>query len=420
MSLDLIALLVLFLLLSSLFSSSETAFLSLNRYRISARAKKGDKKAKGIKLLLEEVENFLSTILIGNTISNTAFASIVTFLFTDYIMKNRGEDAVLWATITSTVVILIFSEMLPKTIAANYPEQLSNRAYPFIKFFYIILKPFTAGFTLIIRGIMRVFKLKRGVIFPSPTREEIKTLVLTNTPDEKDFSMLKNLFLLEEKRIGDIMVPRVKIVALKEESTIEEIMEVFKKHRYSRYPIYKKRLDQVTGILNIKDVLGTSSDRNLRAKDFAREANFLPVYAKLSEAFQVMRRKRIHLALVVDEFGALRGLVTLEDIIEEVMGEIWDEHELMGKEKKVEKISDNLYLIDGDADISEVEKELNISLPREGYSTFAGFVFTLLERVPREGENFQYAGWYFRIRKMNRNTIELIEARRKNENSGDE
>ena len=418
MSVELIFLLFCFLLLSSLFSSSETSFISLNRYKLSIRAKNGHRKSAGIKKLLEEVENFLSTILIGNTIANTALASIVTYMFTDYIMKGRGKNAVLWATLTSTFLILIFSEMLPKTIAANYPEQLSDKTYPLIKFFYVVLKPFSIGFTAIIKGFMALLRLKRGVIFPPITREEIKVMVLSKTRDEKDFMMLKNLFLLEEKRIGDIMVPRVKIIALKEESPISNIMETFIKHRYSRYPVYKTRLDQVTGILNIKDVLANTSEKKNIAKDFAREAHFIPVYSKLSEAFQFMRKERVHLALVVDEFGSLRGLVTLEDIIEEVMGEIWDEHEIIRKEKKIERISENFFLINGDAEITDVEETLNISLPKEGYSTFAGFVFTIMERVPEEGDNFEYSGWKFRIRKMQRNTIEEVEARRKNENSG--
>ncbi len=411
---------LLFLVLSSLFSSSETAFLSINRYKLTAKAREGDKRAAGIKNLLEEIENFLSTILIGNTIANAALASIVTYIFSDYVMKGQGENAVLWATLTSTVLILVFSEMLPKTVAANYPDQLSSKTYPFIKFFYIILKPLSYGFTGIIRGLMALMGLKRGVMFPSLTREEIKTMVLSRGGTESDFIMLRRLFMLEEKRAGDIMIPRVKIVAIKEEATYEEIMETFRKHKFSRYPVYRKRIDQVTGILNIKDVITTENKQNIKAKDLAREAHFIPVYSKLSEIFQFMRKERIHLALVVDEYGSLRGIITLEDIIEEVMGEIWDEHEILRSETKIERVSENMYLINGEAEIRDVEEVLGIELPREGYSTFAGFVFKIMERVPEEGETFEFAGWSFRIKKMIRNTIVEVEARRKDEDSGDQ
>lgn len=411
---------LLFLVLSSLFSSSETAFLSVNRYRLTVKAREGNKKAAGIKKLLEDIENFLSTILIGNTIANTALASIITYIFSDYVMKGKGENVVFWATLTSTVLILIFSEMLPKTVAANYPEQLSSRTYPFIKFFYVFLKPLSYGFTGIIRGFMKLMGLRRGVMFPSLTREEIKTMVLSRGGTERDFIMLRRLFMLEEKRAGDIMIPRVKIVAIKEEASYEEIMETFRKHRYSRYPIYRNRIDQVTGILNIKDVISAVEKEKIKAKDLAREANFIPVYSKLSEIFQFMRKERVHLALIVDEYGSLRGLITLEDIIEEVMGEIWDEHEVFRRESKIEPVSENLYLIDGEAEIGDVEEALGIKLPREGYSTFAGFVFKIMERVPKEGESFEFGNWYFRIKKMTRNTIVEVEARRRDENSGNQ
>ncbi len=412
--------LLVFLALSSIFSSSETAFLSLNRYRLRVREEKGESRAKGIRRMLERIDEFLSTILIGNTISNTAFASITTYIFTDYLIKGNGEKAVLWATIASTVMILLFSEMIPKTIAANYPDELSKKAYPAINFFFLIFKPISIGFTVATRGIMALIGLKKGKVYRGMNKEEIKAMLFSKKEVSDEVIMARGIFMLEDRKVRDAMIPRIKIAAINENASYQEVMEIFRRYRFSRYPIYKNRIDEIIGFLNIKDIMANYKGGKFNIKDFVREPRFFPVYSKLSYVFKQMRDVGLHIAMAVDEFGSVRGLITLEDIIEEVMGEIWDEYEVLRPEKKIEEIGEGFFIIDGDAEIDEVQETLGISIPRENYSTFAGFVFKIMERVPEEGDSFEHSGWNFRIKKMIRNSIIEVEAKKTNENSGNQ
>ncbi len=414
MSWEILVLILLFLILSSLFSSSETAFLSLDRLKLSAMEKQGNRKARGIKTILKRIDLFLSTILIGNTLSNAALASLTTYVLGKYM--GQGARSVLWATVISTVMILLLSEMFPKTVAANYPEEISFREYPWIKFFIAVFRPLTTFFTWIVRGMMGIFGLKAKESFSSLTREELKALIFSGANTD-EFFMLKRLLLLEDKKLAEVMVPRVRIVAIEEGSSYEEILSLIRKNRFSRYPVYKEKIDKISGILNVKDFISVTKEE-FRLKDILKAAHFFPVYARIDEVFDTMRKRRIHMALVVDEFGTVRGLVTLEDLLEEIVGEIWDEYETPGEEYKVRMIRPGHFLIKGDADPREVEEKLGIDLPEEGFNIFAGFVMKEMEKVPTEGESFSFGGWVFKIKRMHRNSIVEVEARRKNENSG--
>ena len=414
MSGEIVFLILTFLLLSGLFSSSETAFLSLNRLKLSALERQGNKKARGIKEILNRIDLFLSTILIGNTLSNAALASLTTYVLGESL--GQGASSVFWATVISTVLILVLSEMFPKTVAANYPEELSFREYPWIKFFMLLFKPLALSFTWLVRGMMGILGLKTREPFSSLTREELKALVFSGTETEELF-MLIRLLLLEDKKLAELMVPRVRMVAINEAASYEEVLSAIRKHRFSRYPVYKGEIDRISGILNVKDFISVPLQQ-FRLKDIIKSAHFFPLYAKIDEVFDTMRKKRIHMALVVDEFGTVRGLVTLEDLLEEIVGEIWDEYETPGEEDKVKKIRPGFFLIKGDASPREVEEKLGIDLPDEGFNIFAGFVLKAMERVPEEGESFHFQGWEFKIRRMLKNYIVEVEARKKDESSG--
>jgi len=413
-SVEFTLLLVFFLGASALFSSSETAFLSLDRFKLSAQANQGDRRAQGIRKILKRIDVFLSTILIGNTLSNAALASLTTYMMGKIL--GEGGRSVFWATVASTVMILILSEMFPKTVAANYPEEISYREYPLISFFVFLFKPLSVAFTWVVRGMMTLFGLGPKESFSSLTREELKALVFSGTRGP-EFFMLKRLLLLEDKRLGEVMVPRVRMVALEESSSYEDVLSVIRKYRFSRYPVYKEKMDRITGILNVKDFISFSPPGKFRLKDIMKAPHFFPIYAKIEEVFDTMRRKRIHMALVVDEFGTVRGLVTLEDLLEEIVGEIWDEYETPGDEEKIREISPGVFRIKGDADPREVEEALGVKLPREDFSIFAGFVLSQMEKVPREGEVFHYGGWRFKITRMIKNSIVEVEAEKEYEDS---
>ncbi len=414
MSGEIIFLIIIFLLVSGLFSSSETAFLSLNRLKLSALERQGNKKARGIRKILKRIDLFLSTILIGNTLSNAALASLTTYVLGESL--GQGAKSVFWATVISTVLILVLSEMFPKTVAANYPEELSFREYPWIKFFMTVFKPLALFFTWLVRGMMGILGLKTREPFSSLTREELKALVFSGTETE-DFFMLKRLLLLEDKKLAEVMVPRVRMVAVNEGATYDEVLSIIRKYHFSRYPVYKEEIDKISGILNVKDFISVSPQQ-FHLRDIIKAAHFFPIYAKIDEVFDTMRKRRIHMALVVDEFGTIRGLVTLEDLLEEIVGEIWDEYETPGEEDEVKEIRPGLFIIKGDADPREVEEKLGIELPGDGFNIFAGFVLKIMGRVPEEGESFHFQNWEFKIRRMLKNYIVEVEARRKDESSG--
>ncbi len=415
MSIEFALLLIFFLGISALFSSSETAFLSLNRFKLSALASQGDRRAQGIMKILKRIDVFLSTILIGNTMANAALASLVTYMMGRLV--GEGGGSVFWGTIVSTVMILILSEMFPKTVAANYPEEISYREYPLIRFFVLLFKPFSVAFTWIVRGMMRLFGLTPREPFSSLTREELKALVFSGA-NNPEFFMLKRLLLLEDKRLGEVMVPRVRMVALEAGASYEEVLSTIRKYRFSRYPVYREKMDRIVGILNVKDFISLATPEEFKLRKILKPAHFFPIYARIEEVFDTMRKRRIHMALVVDEFGTVRGLVTLEDLLEEIVGEIWDEYETPGDEEKIREEGPGVFKIKGDADPREVEEALGIKLPQEDFNIFAGFVLNQMEKVPAEGEVFRYGGWRFKITRMKRNTILEVEARRENEDSG--
>ncbi len=409
--------------LSAFFSSSETAFLSLNRYRLQAKAEK-DQKARGIFRLLSNIEELLSTILIGNTLVNIAAASTATFIFAEILLPHNKEKAVVLSTIFTTAIILFFAEILPKTIAATYPEKLSFRYYYPIRFFIKLFKPLSYTSAGLVRLFLKLIK-------PSEeehklTREELEALIFTHLP--KDLKgvpteILRKALKLERKKVREIMVPRSMLVAIRADASLKEIIKIIEKHGFSRYPVYKERLDNIIGVLFVKDIIPHLRSRHFEMDKFLRRAHFVPVYANLLDVMKVMREQRLHMVIVVDEFSTVRGIVTLEDILEEMVGEIWDEHE---KEiEKVVKVGEKEFLVPAFLSIEEVNEETGLKLPMgRDYFTLAGLILKLLDRIPEEGEKIAFENLEFEVLKKRRNAIVMVKIKvlnggeRENESGG--
>jgi len=404
-----ILLFFLFLLLSAFFSSSETAFVAANPYRIDYLEKKGSKSAKLVRKMLRRVDDLLATILIGNTLVNTAAASIATFIFVSFIPSNKNQAVVL-ATVLTTFLILVFSEITPKTYAAYNPVKLSFLFVQPVRFFIAIFYPLVKIFTLLTRLIFPSQR-KTGGRYPSLNEEEIKVLFAMGVKGMSSLrkKMISGVLEIGSRPIREIMVPRPKVVAIEIESLPVQILDLIRTAGFSRFPVYKGRLDNVKGIIHAKDIIPYLIDNNeINIKELLRKSLFVPESASLEKVLIQMQESATQLVFVVDEFGNMEGIVTLEDIIEEIVGEIQDEYDAK-QEKLIIKANENIYIVRGNAAIKEVNQNIPIDIPVTGeYTTLAGFYLNEFGKIPQDGDVLEYKGHSFEVKKMKKRHIELI------------
>jgi len=404
-----ILLFFLFLLLSAFFSSSETAFVAANPYRVDYLEKKGSKSAKLVKKMLRRVDDLLATILIGNTLVNTAAASTATFIFVSFMPSNKNQ-AVLLATVVTTLLILIFSEITPKTYAAHNPVKLSFLFIQPVRFFIAIFYPLVKIFALLTRLIFPSQRKMAGR-YSSFNEEEIKVLFSMGV---KGMSSIRKKMISEVLEIGsrpirEIMVPRPKVEAIEIESSPVQILDLIRTAGFSRFPVYRGHLDNIKGIIHAKDVIPYLDDnKEINIKNLLRKPLFVPESASLENVILQMQESTSQLVFVVDEFGNMEGIVTLEDIIEEIVGEIQDEYDAK-REKLIVKADENIYIVRGDAPIKEVNQEVPIDIPvKWEYTTLAGFFLNEFGKIPKDGDVLEYKGQRFEVKKMKKRHIELI------------
>ena len=412
----------LFILLSAFFSSSETSFIALNPYKLDYLEKKGSRRARLVKSMLERVDNLLATILIGNTLVNVAAASIATFIFVSLI-PNKNH-AVLVATLMTTFLILIFAEITPKTYAAYNPIKLSFLFVQPIRFFILIFYPFVKAFTFISRLIFPSSQKKEKGLGRSLSTEEIKVLLTMGIKGMSSFrkNMISGVLDIGSRPIREIMVPRPQVKAIEIKSSIQQILDTILSAGFSRFPVYKGRLDNIEGLIHVKDVIPYLVDnKELNIKKIIRKPFFVPEPASLENVLLQMQETANHLVFVVDEFGNMEGIVTLEDIIEEIVGEIQDEYD--PKEEWFSQVEENVYVVKGRASIKDVNQRLLFELPeKREYTTLAGFFLYEFGKIPQEGEVLSYEGYRFVVEKMSRRHINLLRIiiEQKNEDKPDE
>jgi len=404
-----ILLFFLFLLLSAFFSSSETAFVAANPYRIDYLEKEGSKNAKLVRKMLRRVDDLLATILIGNTLVNTAAASIATFIFVSFMPSNKNQAVVL-ATVVTTFLILVFSEITPKTYAAYNPVKLSFLFVRPVRFFIAFFYPLVKIFTLVTRMIFPSQRKTAGR-YPSLNEEEIKVLFSMGVKGMSSLrkKMISGVLEIGSRPIREIMVPRPKVVAIEIESLPAQIIDLIRTAGFSRFPVYKGRLDNVKGIIHAKDIIPYLIHNNeINIKKLLRKSLFVPESASLENVLIQMQESATQLVFVVDEFGNMEGIVTLEDIIEEIVGEIQDEYDAK-QEKLIIKANENIYIVRGNAAIKEVNQDIPIDIPVTGeYTTLAGFYLNEFGKIPQDGDVLEYKGHSFEVKKMKKRHIELI------------
>ncbi|MCP2620780.1 hemolysin family protein [Candidatus Aminicenantes bacterium AC-334-E05] len=408
------------LILSAFFSSSETAFVALDRYHLDYLIRKGNKKAKAIQGLLSPPDRLLATILVGNTFVNAAAASIATFLFVT-LLKN--DEAVLYATLTTTFMILLFSEITPKIYAAQQPKKLSFfYIYP-LKIFIFLLYPFVKGLTMISNLILKIFGQEKAA-FPPPLSEDEIRIILTSRMERSDLplhqkKMLKSILEIRDLSAKEVMIPRTNVVAIEIKSSFKKIVKTILSSEYSRFPVYQDRLDEVKGIIHAKDIIPYLVRKNkFNIHEILRKPLFVPESARLENILRQMQENNMHLAIVVDEYGSMKGIITLEDILEEIVGEIRDEYDIR-EEELVREIDKNVYLIQGHTPVKEVNRRLKINIPERGdYTTIAGFILSQIRKIPKENEEILYNGIKISVYKMKGTQIKLVKVKLKEQNDG--
>jgi len=399
----------LFLLLSAFFSSSETAFITSNQVKLDYLEREGSRRAHLVKKLLGRVDNLLATILVGNTLVNTAAASVATFLFVSFMPENK-DRAVLLATVVTTFLILIFSEITPKTYAAHNPVKLSMIFVRPIQFFVFVLFPVVKVFTFLI-GLIFPSQKKRGVLSRTLSEEEIKVLFAMGVQGMSALRkrMISGILDFGSRPIREIMVPRPKVKAVEVDSTPRQILELFQIESFSRFPVYRGQLDNIEGIIHAKDVIPYLIDnKEINMESLLRNPLFVPESVSIEKVMLLMQERATHMIFVVDEFGNMEGIVTLEDIIEEIVGEIQDEYDEEAVKLIVQE-SDRIFVVKGNTPIKELNQRIPVVLPVKGeYTTVAGFFLDEFGRIPQEGEKLEYGGHTFVVAKMKKRHIDSI------------
>ncbi len=395
------------IVMSAYFSATETAFSSLNRIRIKNLADKGNKRAALVARLSEKYDSMLSTILIGNNIVNIGCSSLATVLFLKWLGEEAGPSV---STAVTTVVVLIFGEVSPKSIAKESPEKFAMFSAPILNVLMIILTPFNYLFGLWKKLLSKIIKSDedRGI-----TEEEILTIVEEATQEgginEQEGSLIRSAIEFTEMEAGDVLTPRIDVEGVELHASKEEIAEVFTETGYSRLPVYEESMDHIVGIIYHKDFHNYVYHTEQDVSSIMRPARFITKTKKIGDLLKELQKEKSHIAVVLDEFGGTIGIVTLEDILEELVGEIWDEHDEI-IEAIVKKAEDE-YMVLGSANVEKLFEELDIE-EEVDVVTVSGWVMNLLERIPKENDKATYGDWEIMVLEMNGKRIEKVQIKK--------
>ena len=403
-----IIILLILLALSAFFSSNETALMSVNRIRLRSLADEGNKRASmALDILEDQMPKLLSAILIGNNIVNISASSLATTLAYSF-----GGYMVSIVTLILTVLILIFGEITPKNYATINAEKITLRYIPIFKFLMTIMTPVIFIINLFSRGVMRLMRVDPDAASKAMTEEELRTIVDVShedgviESDEKE--MIYNVFDLGDATAKDIMVPRVHVTFADVESTYDELIEIFREDKFTRLPVYKDSQNNIVGIINMKDLLLYDKNEEFVIDRFLRKPHFTYETKSISDLLVEMKDSTFNIAIVLDEYGDMAGLITLEDILEEIVGEIHDEYDEK-EDELVQKISDREYIIEGSMHLDDVNDHLNTELDSEDYDSLGGFIIEHLDRLPVAGDEvITEEGIRLIVEKLDKNRIEKV------------
>lgn len=402
-----LVLVVVCLVLSAFFSSSETALTTVNLIRIRNLADNGDKAAAWVLKARRDQSKMLGTILIGNNVVNLSASSMLTVLVTDVF----GSQAVGAATGVLTLLVLLFGEITPKTIATLEAEKNALRFARVICLLMTILTPVIFVVNLLSGGVLRLLGVDPNKPTDSITEDELRTIVEVGHEkgviESEEKEMINNVFDLGDSVARDIMVPRIDMSFVDVEASYEELMEIFRRDHYTRLPVYEDNTDNVIGIINMKDLILLEDRAAFSVRDYLRQPLFTFESKKLSELMIEMRKTSNNIVIVLDEYGATAGLITLEDILEEIVGDIRDEFDA-DEEDELKEISKGEYLADGSMNLDDINDRLGLELVSEDFDSLGGFMIDRLEHLPAEGEEVDTEEVRLVVEKVNKNRIDKV------------
>ncbi len=398
---------IVLLILSAFFSSSETALTTVSRMRILSLAEEGNSSAVTLLKVIDNKEKMLSAILIGNNIVNISVSSFTTILVTDLF----GNYAVSIATAILTVLVLIFGEITPKTLATISNEKLALRFASIIYWLMYILTPVIFLINKLSSLVMKLFRIDKSEKKSTYTENELKTIVNVShaegviEADERE--MLQNIFEFGDRQAKDIMIPRLDVCMIDVDSTYEEIMDVFQANRYTRIPVYENTTDNVIGIINIKDLLLYRHGESFNIRNYLRQPYFTYEYKGLSDLLLEMKKASVNITIVLDEYGAASGLLTLEDLIEEIVGDIRDEYDY-DEEDELRPINENEYIAEAHMKLDDLNDMLKINLSSPEYDSVGGFIIEKLDRIAKSGDIVETPDVTLIVDSINKNRIEKV------------
>ena len=402
-----LVLVVVCLVLSAFFSSSETALTTVNLIRIRNLADNGDKAAAWVLKARRDQSKMLGAILIGNNVVNLSASSMLTVLVTDVF----GSQAVGAATGVLTLLVLLFGEITPKTIATLEAEKNALRFARVICLLMTILTPVIFVVNLLSGGVLRLLGVDPNKPTDSITEDELRTIVEVGHEkgviESEEKEMINNVFDLGDSVARDIMVPRIDMSFVDVEASYEELMEIFRRDHYTRLPVYEDNTDNVIGIINMKDLILLEDKAAFSVRDYLRQPLFTFESKKLSELMIEMRKTSNNIVIVLDEYGATAGLITLEDILEEIVGDIRDEFDA-DEEDELKEISKGEYLADGSMNLDDINDRLGLELVSEDFDSLGGFMIDRLEHLPAEGEEVDTEEVRLVVEKVNKNRIDKV------------
>ena len=399
--------LIILLILSGFFSMSETALMSLSKIRTRHMVEEGVKGAKLVQKLTEDPNKLLGAILIGNNIVNIGASAIATTLFVDLL----GASGAGVATAVMTVLVLIFGEITPKSIAKQKSEKVSLIVSSPISVIVKVFKPFIGIFTAISSLFIRILGGDPKATEPFITEEELKTMVGVSEEEgvleDVEKEMIFNVFDFVDTQAKDVMVQRVDITAVDIDSTYEEVLDVIKSEQFSRIPVYNQTIDDIIGILNVKDLIISDEDtEGFSVSKYMREPFYTFEFKKIKELFKEMKKSRNHMAVVLDEYGGTVGIVTIEDLIEEVFGDIEDEYDDYDDEVKV--VKEDEYIVDGSAKLDDISELIGVNMESEEFDSVGGLIIGELGRFPENNEEVNLNNIRFVVEELDKNRIKKV------------
>ncbi|MFA6801693.1 MAG: hemolysin family protein [Acholeplasmataceae bacterium] len=386
-----IGILVLLIALSAFFSSSETAFSSVNNVKLKYLIQNGHKKAVKTLKLSENFESVLTTLLIGNNIVNILAASLATLFFVKHINEQAGPAI---ATAVMTILVLIFGEITPKSYAKRIPEKYAMAVTPILVFFMYLLKPLEVIFGSIQKIITKTIKTEEQPISEDELLTYVSEVQSEGGINENEEELISRVIDFDDLLVKDILTPRMQVIAIRTDDDSDKIISAFKRSGYSRLPVYDTNIDHIVGVVNHKDFYNKVLLDKASLEDIIVPAMFVTEYMKIVNLLDQLRSNKSHMAIVKDEFGGTIGIVTMEDILEELVGDIWDEHDEIVEQ--ITKVNETEYRVKGHTEIDILFETLNIEIEHE-YATVSGWVVDTFGHIPFIGESFQFANLFVTV-----------------------